>query len=122
MFTVLFTVEMYLAKFYKYCYVVFSQSNNNYFTSLRVLSELFSSIIVGVFSIIIQMTVLDVLETVSRCCQVTSCDQSHDQVCGTDRHSTVNQVVKNIVNCIHLTKLLMRNIFSGFVESDWNKK
>ena len=39
------------------------------------------------------MTVLDVLETVSRCGQVISCEQSHDQVCESDKLSAaISQV------------------------------
>ena len=41
----------------------------------------------------LQMTVLDVLETVSRCGQVISREQSHDQVCESDKLSAaISQV------------------------------
>jgi hypothetical protein len=47
----------------------------------------------------LQMTVLDVLETVSRCGQVISCEQSHDQVCESDKLSAaISQVLSKLID------------------------
>jgi hypothetical protein len=51
------------------------------------------------YNLDIKMTVLDVLETVSRCGQVISCEQSHDQVCESDKLSAaISQVLSKLID------------------------